>query len=147
MDWFNVYGLIIMILVMVPNILFAILQKGKEAQRPSKVDEVFEQIGRYGCFVLMVFNIPGTYFGFYFDQGPLAYLLVNGILLFAYLVLWGICWNRFLLFRAYALSILPACIFLFSGILLANIPLLAFALVFSVFHIKISVSQANKEPS
>ena len=24
----------------------------------------FEQIGHYGCFAMMIFNIPGTYFGF-----------------------------------------------------------------------------------
>ena len=59
MDWFNYYGLIIMVIIMVPNIVFAVRNEndGSNAYN-NKVAETFEQIGRYGCMAFMVFNIP-----------------------------------------------------------------------------------------
>lgn len=40
--------------------------------------------------------------------------------------------------RAISLSVLPSAVFLFSGILLANIPLIAFAVLFAINHILLS---------
>ena len=42
---------------MIPNILFALKYKtGFENNWKNKYIEVFEQIGRYGCFFTMIFN-------------------------------------------------------------------------------------------
>ena len=71
MEFFNPFGLFFIILIMIPNIVFAL--KCKEAfenpwkSKIAKILEIFEQIGRYGCFAMMIFNIPGTYFGFFSD--------------------------------------------------------------------------------
>ena len=40
--------------------------------------------------------------------------------------------------KALSLSIIPSCIFIFDGIVLASIPLAAFSVVFAVSHILIS---------
>ena len=48
------------------------------------------------------------------------------------------------MFRALALSVIPSCIFLFSGVMLANFPLIVCALVFGVNHIFISYKNAVK---
>ena len=65
LDWFNYYGLAIMAVIMIPNIIYAITHKQDfENTYKNKTVEILEQIGRYGCFVLMVFNIPYTLFGF-----------------------------------------------------------------------------------
>ena len=65
MSWFNYYGLIIMAIIMIPNIIYAVKQKDNMAlESHNKMIIIAEQVGRYGCFVLMIFNIPYTYFNF-----------------------------------------------------------------------------------
>ena len=59
MDWFNVFGLVFIAVIMIPNIIFAIKNKeGFENKRKNRFLEVAEQIGRIGCFVFMIINIP-----------------------------------------------------------------------------------------
>ena len=128
-----------MSLIMIPNIIFAIKNKNNiQNQYQNKLVEVMEQIGRYGCMIFMIFNIPFTYFNFWFDFALIVYLSVNGTLCFVYIVFWMICWNKNNLFKALSLSIVPSVIFLFSGILLASIPLIVFSVLFSISHILIS---------
>ena len=86
----------------------------------------------------MIFNIPYTYFNFWFDHALIVYLTVNGALCLAYLAFWLICWNKSGKLKALSLSIIPSVIFLFSGIVVANIPLIAFAILFGVNHILLS---------
>lgn len=145
MSWFNYYGLAIMAIIMVPNIVYAIKHKNDVTNTyHNKAVEIAEQIGRYGCLVLMIFNIPYTYFNFWFDHALTVYLSVNGGLCLAYLIFWIICWKKNNLLKALSLSIIPSCIFLFSGIALANIPLIVFAIIFGVNHILISYKNAVK---
>ena len=144
MKWFNYYGLAIMAVIMLPNIVYFVKHKNDAANAyNNKTVTVLEQIGRYACFVLMIFNIPYTYFGFWFDYALAVYLSVNGGLCLAYLIFWAVCWKRNDLLKALSLSILPSCIFLFSGIVLAYIPLVAFAILFAANHILISCKNAQ----
>lgn len=139
MEWFNYYGLIFIAMIMIPNIIFAIKHKDEFSNTyKNKAVEVMEQIGRYACFVLMIFNIPCTYFNFWFDYALMVYLTVNGILCVLYLMFWVICWNKNGKLKALLLSIIPSVIFLFSGIVLANIPLTVFAVLFGINHILLS---------
>lgn len=62
--WFNVYGLILMAVILIPNVIFAMKCKdGFVNKWNNKLGETVEQIGRFGCFFLMIFQIPGTFFG------------------------------------------------------------------------------------
>ena len=139
MDWFNYYGLLIISTLMLPNTIFAIKHKdGFENKYKNKAVEIMEQIGRYGCLVLMVFNIPHTYFNFWFEHALIVYLFVNAALCCAYLTFWFVCRNKIGKLRALSLSIIPSVIFLFSGVVLASIPLIVFAVLFAVNHILLS---------
>ena len=138
MDWFNYYGLAIMAVIMIPNIIFAIKKGGTPNAYRNKTVEILEQIGRYGCFFLMIFNLPYTYFNFWFESALIVYLTINGGLCFAYLIFWVICRNKNNLLKTLSLSILPSCVFLFSGIVLGYIPLVCFATLFAPCHIFIS---------
>lgn len=139
MNWFNYYGLAIMVIIMVPNIIYYLKHKNDvEFTYQNKAILIVEQIGRYGCFILMIFNIPYTYFNFWFNNALIVYLSVNGGLCLVYLTIWIIYWNKNNKFKALSLSILPSFIFIFSGIILANIPLIVFALLFAVSHVFIS---------
>lgn len=124
---------------MIPNIIYAVKNKGNVADTyNNKLATVAEQVGRYGCFAFMIFNIPYLYFNFWFDYAIIVYLAVNGGLCLAYLIFWIICRNKSGKLRALALSVIPSCIFIFSGVMLLNIPLICFAVIFAVSHILIS---------
>ena len=144
MSWFNYHGLAIMVVIMIPNIVYAVKHKNDSATAyRNKTVEIFEQIGRYGCFLLMIFNIPYTYFGFWFKSALVVYLSVNGALCLSYLIFWIVCRNRNDKLKALSLSVIPSCIFLFCGIVAASIPLVCFAVLLSVFHIFISCKNVH----
>lgn len=144
MGWFNYYGLAIMAVIMIPNIVYAVKNKNPVNTYHNKAVEISEQIGRYGCMVFMIFNIPYTYFNFWFDYALIVYLSVNGALCVAYLTFWAVCWNNNGKLKALSLSVLPSLIFLFSGVILANIPLMAFAVLFAINHIIISYKNVSR---
>lgn len=144
MNWFNYYGLAVMAIIMIPNIVYAAKHKAEATENyKNKTVEILEQIGRYCCFALMIFNIPYAYFNFWFDGALIVYLSVNGALCLLYLIFWAICWNKNGKLKALSLSIIPSVIFLFSGIVLAYIPLIAFAVLFGINHILISYKNIN----
>jgi len=144
MDWFNYYGLAIMAIIMIPNIIYAVRHKDEGANTyKNKYVTVAEQVDRYGCFVLMIFNIPYTYFNFWFEHALIVYLSVNGALCLTYLIFWVICRKQNGKLKALSLSVLPTCVFIFSGVILAYIPLLAVAVLFGVTHIMISYKNAK----
>lgn len=143
MSYLNLIGLILMIFIMIPNIIYAVKYKGKLRKLPQtklwKMFEVFEQIGRYGCFICMIFKIPGIWVGFFSMNLFLVYLSVDFILVFVYLIIWIFWFKKNNLFRAVALSLLPSFVFLFSGLLSRYFILSIFALIFGTCHVAISV--------
>lgn len=139
MDWINIYGLIVIIVFMIPNIIFAIKCKdGFENQWHNKAIETLEQIGRFGCIVFMVINIPYTCSGFWFGNALAIYIAINAVLTGAYCAIWTICFHSSSVFRSLTLSIIPSVIFLFSGIMIMSIPLIITAVIFAPCHILIS---------
>lgn len=146
MQWFNVWGLVFVTVIMIPNIIFAAKCKdGFENKWHNKTVEVFEQIGRFGCFGFMIINIPKTYFGWLFDGAFYLYLAVDAVLVCAYCVIWAVCFKKNSVFRSLALSILPSVLFLFSGVMMRSVLLTVAAVIFSPCHIAISYMNA-KEP-
>ena len=95
MSRFNYIGLIIIAVIMIPNVVFAMTNKdGFENEYKNKSVETLEQIGRFACFILMIFNIPYTYFGFWFAYGKLVYIIINSALVVAYVTGWVVFWNK-----------------------------------------------------
>lgn len=139
MGWINIFGLIFMAVIMIPNIIFAIMNKdGFENLWENKRVELPEQIGRYGCFIFMVINVPGTWFGWWSDEAFALYLVINTSLVLIYLLIWFVCFRKESVFRSLSLSIIPSVIFLFSGITARSILLTISALIFAPCHILIS---------
>ncbi|MGL5151104.1 MAG: hypothetical protein ACRC7N_11090 [Clostridium sp.] len=65
MNWLNAYGLIIMIVIMIPNIIFAKKEQNFESKYNNKIVEIVEQVGRFGSMGLMLFNISVLEFGYW----------------------------------------------------------------------------------
>ena len=128
-----------MAIVLIPNIIFAIKHKeGFTNGYHSKAVETLEQIGRYGCMLFMVFNIPYTYFGFWFDNAFTVYLSVGGAFLAVYCLGWIIFWKSKSKLKALWLSITPTVLFVFCGIVLSSVPLLVCSVIFGVGYITVS---------
>ncbi len=144
MGQINIFGLVFMIIIMIPNVIFALKCKdGFENRWENKAVEVLEQIGRYGCFAFMVINIPKTWFGWASDESFALYLIVDAVLVAAYCVIWAVCFKKNSVFRALSLSIIPSVIFLFSGIMSRSVLLMISAVIFAPCHILISYKNAR----
>lgn len=144
MPTFNVYGLIIVAAILIPNVVFAVKNKdGFENVQIDKRIEIIEQTGRFGCFIFMIVNVPGTCFGWWFLNALTVYLITDAFLTAAYVLIWIICFKRNSLFRALALSIIPSVMFLASGVITASVLLLAVAALFAPSHIYISYKNAT----
>ena len=110
MEYINIFGAISMLIIMIPNIIYAIKNRDAFANKwTNKTVEILEQVGRIGCFGFTVFNIPGTWIGWWSDEA-----------------------------FAIALSVIPSAIFLFSGIMSRSILLIISSILFAPAHIWIS---------
>lgn len=141
---FNLFGLLLMAAILVPNILFARRHPEAFTAPPqNKLLETLEQIGRFSCFGFMVINLPGAVWGFWFPCSREVYFTYGIALTALYCLIWALCFEKATLFRALALSFLPSLLFLGSGVLLRSLPLILSALLFAPCHILISVRSAT----
>ena len=142
MGWLNLTGLIFVVLLLIPNIVYAIRFRGEENQCKIRSLNVLEQIGRYCSMFLMVFDIGIAGFGFSSLVAFFAYLFGNSILLLLYWITWLIFMNRQEFWSRMTLAILPTLLFLLSGITLGHILLIISALIFGVGHIGVTLKNA-----
>ena len=144
MEWLNVFGLVMVTVIMIPNILFAMKRKdGFVNKWNNRSVETVEQIGRFGCFGFMIINIPGTWFGWWSDEAFALYLTVDIVLAAFYCLIWMVWFKKKSVFKALALSILPSALFLFSGVMSRSVLLTLFAIVFAPSHIAVSYKNAK----
>ena len=139
MGWLNLTGLIFVVLLLIPNIVYAIRFRGEENQCKIRSLNVLEQIGRYCSMFFMVFDIGIAEFGFSSLAAFFVYLFGNSILLLLYWITWLIFMNRQESWSRMTLAILPALLFLLSGITLGYILLIISALIFGVGHIGVTL--------
>lgn len=144
MEWLNIFGLIFMVVILIPNLIFAVTCKeGFENKWNNPYVEIMEQVGRFGCFGFMVINIPGTWFGWWSDEAFALYLIVDVILVMIYCAIWLVCFKKSSVFRALALSVIPSVLFLFSGIMSRSVLLIIASVLFAPSHIMISYKNAK----
>ena len=134
----NIYGLIIMAIVMIPNVIFAIKEKNFESKYDNKVVEIIEQIGRFGSMGLMIFNIPLLEFDYWFNNGKIVYMTLTGVLAVMYCFVWFLYFRKSTMEKAMSLAIIPTIIFLSSGIIQGKVLLIITAILFGIGHIIIT---------
>ena len=139
MEWFNLTGLIFVVGLLIPNIIYAATNKdGFAGEFHNKLVETGEQIGRFGCFILMFIQPSFVTLGYIYDGAQTLYLILGIVLLALYCGGWIVFRKGNSIANALALSILPSVLFLESGILTLNIPLIVLSVVFAICHITIS---------
>ena len=82
----NPWGMAIILLMMIPNVIFALRHRNMENRCKSRFINILEQIGRYGCFILMIICIGLDKFGFGSVEDFLIYLFGSALLLLAYML-------------------------------------------------------------
>ncbi len=143
--WINLFGGIIVLLMLIPNIVYALKNREERNLCTNRVMNVVEQAGRYGCIVWMWLPLLVWKFGFRSASEMLLYFLGNGVLLVAYWLVFARYMRKKTAKRALVLAILPACIFLLSGLLLRHWLLVGFGLLFAVGHIYVTTINAKGE--
>jgi len=141
--WINVFGAGIVVLMMIPNIVYAIRNKGEKNLCTNTFMNVLEQIGRYGCILLMWLPLLVWKFGFRSVQEMFLYLVGNGVFVAVYWAVSARYQKEKTRDRALALAILPACIFLLSGVILGHWLLVGFALLFAVAHLYVTMKNVE----
>lgn len=145
--WINLFGGVIVLLMLIPNIIYALKNRDEQNLCANRVMNTMEQAGRYGCIALMWFPLLVWKFGFKSVPEMLLYFVGNGALLLAYWLVFARYMKARTVRRAMALAILPACIFLLSGLLLRHWLLVGFGLLFAVGHIYVTAINIRSEAS
>jgi hypothetical protein len=138
-DWFNLTGLIFVVVLLIPNIIYAVTNNDGFADNyHNKFIETGEQIGRFGCFILMFIQFPFVTLGYIYDGAQTLYFIFGVALLVLYCGGWIVFRKGNSVAKALTLSVLPSVLFFESGILTLNIPLIVLSVVFAICHITIS---------
>ena len=140
--WINVFGAVIVVLMLIPNIVYAIKNKGEKNLCANRFMNIVEQVGRYACILLMWMPLLVWKFGFASVLDMMLYMACNGLLLAAYWIAFAFYMKRRTVRLAIVLAVLSSCIFLLSGILLKHWLLVAFAILFAIGHIYVTYKNA-----
>lgn len=161
-NWINLFGLLIIVFLLIPNIIYAVKHKGMKNLCGNRFMNVLEQIGRYGSMLFMVICLKSGGYGFSSVALFLTYVFGNTLILTAYWIVWGVYFYRTrteVIGRVYGsastfivgkhkskgegvlkmlLALLPSCLFLLSGITLEYFPLIVSAILFATGHIYVT---------
>ncbi|MBA4685954.1 MAG: hypothetical protein H2184_02285 [Candidatus Galacturonibacter soehngenii] len=147
-SWINYSGLIIVICILIPNIIYFIKNSQNKAQSNlvsmNKGITLIEQLGRYMSMFFIVFNVGILEYGFSSFQTLAAYYLGNIILVIAYWIIWIMYFMNKSLLKSMALAIIPTVIFLLSGVTKRKYLLVISAIIFGISHIIITYKSNNE---
>ena len=140
-SWINTFGLVMVILLLIPNIIYAFKFRGVTNQCRNRAMNILEQIGRYGCMFLMIFNIGILEYSFASIGMLLLYMAGSVVLMTAYWIIWMLFFHKQDNWERMALAVIPAILFLMSGITLRHVLLVIMSVIFGIGHIY--VTKAN----
>ena len=124
--------------MLIPNIVYAVKNKDEKNSCTNQFMNAIEQIGRYACIVLMWLPLLVWKFGFPSVFEMILYLFGNGCLLVAYWIAFALYMKKKTPSLALILAVLPACIFLLSGLTLHHWLLAGFAILFGIGHLYVT---------
>lgn len=137
-NWINIYGFVLIALMLMPNIVYFRKNPDKENRCTNKAMNILEEVGRILCVFFMCFNIGLAEFGFPSGTMFLTYLFGNVLLMIIYRFTWGLYYREEDLKKAMVLAITPTLMFLLSGITLRHYLLVVSAVIFGISHIYVT---------
>ncbi len=137
--WLNVFGACIVVLMLVPNIVYALRHKNVGNLCTNSFMNIIEQVGRYACIMLMWLPLMVCKFGFASKIAMVIYFLGNGLLLLVYWIVFFFYMKGKTRGRAIALATVPSCMFLLSGLMLRHWLLVGFSALFAIGHIYVTI--------
>lgn len=138
MEWFQPFGCLMMVIIMVPNILYARKEHHEKTEYHNALIEGIEQLGRYGSMFLMIVLVPVLSYGPLFAQATTFHLVSVTLLAILYCGIWFLYARKVTLGYALWLAILPTAIFFISGLLNQQYLLVIIACLFGFGHITIT---------
>ena len=132
--WINIFNLVIIILMLIPNMLFADKIRREEGIERNTILRISEYISRIACLIFMVFPIGVNAFGFTRPLHFEIYLISNVILMTINLVFWNVFKKKPTFREALILAVVPSLIFFITGLLLHHWLLVISAGVFFLAH-------------
>ncbi len=143
MNWINLFGLIIVILILLPNLIYFYRNRSIENSYKNKLMNILEQIGRYGSMFLLVVNIGFNEFAFQSGEEFTLCLIITSILIVLYWILWFIYFKRTSLLTSMMLAIIPSILFISQGIFLRYLLLIITSILFSIAHCYITYQNST----
>lgn len=134
-DWMNVVGLIIVVLMLIPNVIFTLKCPGEGVSNDKRMINVLEQVGRYLSIFLMIFPVGASESGFTSIGAFFVYGIGNSVCILAYWVIWMLFFHKRSRWKRIMLSVIPTCIFVMSGITSGQILLVISGIIFGLGHI------------
>lgn len=144
MDWLNLPGLMMVVALLAPNLLYALKRHGSLRRRgqESRLWTALEQLGRFGCMALMCVHTGVWDFGYASEAWRIVWLSVGMTILCAYCLVWVFHFRRESRITALSLALLPTLLFLLSGLAWRNVPLMALSLLFGAAHTVVTMQNA-----
>lgn len=136
--WLNLTGFMIVVLMVIPNIVYALRNRHMVNKCTSKPMLILEQVGQYSSMTLMVFPLLVWGFEFASVGALIIWTALRVTMLLAYFICWGVYLRRPALPVSLWLAILPSAIFILRGAFLRHWLLTAFGIIFAVGHIYIT---------
>lgn len=136
---FNLWSACIVVLLLIPNVIYALRHKGGGISSPNRAINALEQLGRFGCMIFMMvpLGVRGGEFGFYSLEGVVIWAAGMAGLLLVYYICWGVYARRPGPRMALALAAVPCGVFLLQAVVLRHWVLAAFAGIFAGAHLYI----------
>lgn len=138
-SWFNSSGLLFVLLILLPNVFYAVKHPGEKNLCRNKLINTLEQSGRYGCMALMISDFGLFQSGFSSVVAFTLYYAANIVLIALYWFCWFPYWRSRKRGWAVALAVLPALAFFASGVSSGNAALSVLAVLFCVAHVWVTL--------
>lgn len=143
-DVVNVCGLLFAIILLAPHIVYAKTHNYDMSVFDNRGMLLLERIGKYCSLFLMSFHIGILDKGFTSPVMQKFWFIFSAVMSAAYIAAWILFFKKEGRVLAYVLTVLPAVVFMLSGLLQVNTLLLTFGVVFFIGQIYLTSKYCKK---
>ena len=143
-DVVNVCGLLFAIILLAPHIVYAKTHNYDMSVFDNRGMLLLERIGKYCSLFLMSFHIGILDKGFTSPVMQKFWFIFSAVMSAAYIAVWILFFKKEGRVLAYMLTVLPAVVFMLSGLLQVNTLLLTFGVVFFIGQLYLTSKYCKK---